>query len=135
MVVETRELRSAGVGLLCAVLLGALAGCAGTAENQPKTAYYRCADTARFGVTPMKKDKIELSRSPNRYTLSRVETASGVKYASSKASFWNQDEEAVVTVGDKTYSGCKLDTVQSDPGSISTLQRFLMQGTSGGGQR
>jgi membrane-bound inhibitor of C-type lysozyme len=136
MVVETRERRSVGVGLLCAVLLGALAGCADTAENQPKTAYYRCADTARFGVTPMKKDKIELSRSPNRYTLSRVEAASGVKYASSKASFWNQGEEALVTVGDKSYSGCRLDNVQSDPESISTLQRFLMQGgTGGGGQR
>jgi hypothetical protein len=86
-------------------------------------------------VTPLKNDKLELSRSPNRYTLKRVEAASGAKYESSKASFWNQGEAALITVGDKSFTNCKLDNVQSDPGSISTLQRFLLQGGGGGGQR
>ena len=135
MVVGTHAVRS--IALLCAtaLLIAGLAGCAGTPEEEPKTAYYRCADTSRFGVTPLKNDKIELSRSPNRYTLKRVEAASGTKYASSKASFWNHGEEALIAVGDKSYAGCKLDNVQSDPDSISTLQRFLMQGGAGGGQR
>ena len=135
MVVGSRDARSGSAGLVCSVLLATLTGCAGTAEDQAKTAYYRCADTARFGVTPLKNDKIELSRSPNRYTLPRVEAASGAKYASSKASFWNQGEEALITVGDKSHTGCKLDNVQSDPESISALQRFLFQGGGGGGQR
>jgi membrane-bound inhibitor of C-type lysozyme len=113
-----------------------LAGCAGAPEDAPKTVYYRCADTSRFGVTPLKDDKLELSRSPNRYTLKRVEAGSGVKYASSKASFWNQGEEAQIEVGDKRYTACRLDNVQSDSASVLRLQRlFLQSGGSTGGQR
>jgi membrane-bound inhibitor of C-type lysozyme len=137
VVLGTHAISRAVLDCAAVLLMAGLAGCAGTPEEQPKTAYYRCADTSRFGVTPLKNDKIELSRSPNRYTLKRVEAASGSKYASSKASFWNQGEDALIAVGDKRYSGCKLDSVQSDPASISTLQRFLMQGGTGGsgGQR
>jgi len=114
----------------------ALAGCAGTPEEEPKTVYYRCGDTSRFGVTLLKDNKLELSRSPNRYTLKRVEAASGVKYASSKASFWNQGEEAQIEVGDKRFTACTLDNMQSDPASVSRLQRLLLQGGGGtGGQR
>ena len=113
---------AASVRLALATLIAAAAaGCAGKPEEEEKTVYYR----------------IELSRSPNRYTLKKAESASGVKYASAKASFWNQGEEALIEVGDKRYSGCRLDSVQSDPGSVSRLQRLFMQGISGGtgGQR
>ena len=33
----------------------ALAGCAGTPEEEPKTVYYRCGDNSRFGVTLLKE--------------------------------------------------------------------------------
>jgi membrane-bound inhibitor of C-type lysozyme len=129
---------AASVRLALATLIAAAAaGCAGKPEEEEKTVYYRCADTSRFGVKALKNERIELSRSPNRYTLKKAESASGVKYASAKASFWNQGEEALIEVGDKRYSGCRLDSVQSDPGSVSRLQRLFMQGISGGtgGQR
>jgi membrane-bound inhibitor of C-type lysozyme len=116
-------------------LLASVAGCASKPEDEPKTAYYRCGDTARFGVKPLKNDRIELSRSPNRYTLNKVDAPSGAKYASSKASFWNQGDTAVIEVGDKRFEGCKFDHVQADPQSIGTLQQLLMQGTTGGGKR
>jgi membrane-bound inhibitor of C-type lysozyme len=125
------------LALATLIAAAAAAGCAGTPEEEEKTVYYRCADTARFGVKALKNERIELSRSPNRYTLKKAESASGVKYASAKASFWNQGEEALIEVGDKRYSGCRLDSVQSDPGSVSRLQRLFIQGISGGtgGQR
>lgn len=126
----TRTVSTLPHALALSILCLGLAGCAGTPEEEPKTAYYRCADTARFGVKPLPKDRIELSRSPNRYTLKRVETASGVKYASDRASFWNQDEAATIEVGDKRYVECKLDNVQSDTGTILHLQRIFMQGGS-----
>ena len=141
MGIRTRHRCIAAVGLrhvAAAILLcGGLGGCAGTPEEEPRTVYYRCADSARFGVTPVQNDRIELSRSPNRYTLKQVEAGSGVEYASSKASFWNQGEEARIEVGDKRYTECKLDSLQSDPESVSRLHRIFLQGGSSGmgGQR
>jgi membrane-bound inhibitor of C-type lysozyme len=134
---DTSGSGAARLALALLVAAAALPGCAGTPEEEEKTVYYRCADTSRFGVKALQNARIELSRSPNRYTLKQVESASGVKYASSKASFWNQGDEALIEVGDKRYAGCKLDSVQSDPGSVSRLQRLFMQGIGGGtgGQR
>lgn len=126
-------LRCAAPCLLAGVLV-LLGGCASKPEDEAKTAYYRCGESARFGVKPLNNDRIELVRSPNRYTLKRVEAASGVKYASDKASFWNQGDEALIEVGDKRWSGCTFDSVQADPESIGRLQQIFFQ-TGGGSAR
>jgi membrane-bound inhibitor of C-type lysozyme len=121
--------RSATCLLACA--LAALSGCASDPEDEPKTTYYKCGDTARFGVTPVAQDRIELSRSPNRYTLQKVESASGVKYASPRASFAAEGEEAVIEVGDKRWT-CTFDRVQASPDAIGNLQQMFMLNSSGG---
>jgi membrane-bound inhibitor of C-type lysozyme len=118
------------VGLAVCVQLGA---CASSDEAQPKTAYYRCADGSRFGVTMLDSSKMELSRSGNRFTLKQVEAASGVKYASSRASFWNKADEALIETSGKTYTGCTLDSVQSSDEAVLQLQRALGKGIFGGG--
>jgi membrane-bound inhibitor of C-type lysozyme len=109
-----------------------LAGCA-SSEKRPQTAYYRCSDGTRFGVTMLDSSKVELSRSGNRFTLKQVEADSGVKYSSSKATFWNKGEEALIEASGKTHTGCTLDTVQSSDEAVLQFQKAFGQGGLGGG--
>lgn len=106
-------------------------GCATKKEPVYKTYYYRCSDTSRFAVKEMDKNRVELARGPNRYVLKPAEAATGTKYASDKASYWNKGDEVVFEVKDKTYTGCKLDSVQSSDDAIRRLQMNLPSGTDG----
>ncbi|MGH8694673.1 MAG: MliC family protein [Burkholderiales bacterium] len=109
-----------------------LIGCA-SSETRPETVYYRCADGARFGVTTLDSSKVELSRSGNRFTLNQVEAASGVKYGSSRATFWNKGDEALIEASGKTYTGCTVDSVQSSDEAVLQLQKAFSKGAIGGG--
>jgi membrane-bound inhibitor of C-type lysozyme len=126
---STRGLAAAGLALNLA-----LAACASAPEEAGKPVYYRCADGARFSVTPVDSTRVELARGGNRYTLTQVEAASGAKYSSSKASFWNKGEESLIEVGDKRYLECKLDNVQSSDAAVNQLQKLFGKslGTGGG---
>lgn len=129
-------LRNAGSLAVAACL--ALCACASEPEPAGKPVYYRCADGARFSVTPLDSSRVELARSGNRYTLKQAETASGTKYASSKASFWSKGEDALIEVGDKRYADCKLDNVQSSDEAVNQLQKLFgksIGGSTGGAAR
>lgn len=122
-------------GIAVAALLAASVlapGCATKKEPVYKTYYYRCSDTSRFAVKEMDKNRVELARGPNRYVLKPVEVASGTKFASDKASYWNKGDEVVFEVKEKTYTGCKLDSVQSSDEAIRRLQINLPSDTGGG---
>jgi membrane-bound inhibitor of C-type lysozyme len=98
------------------------AGCAHEKEPVYRTFYYRCPDTSRFTVKELDKNRVELKRGVNRYTLKPVAAPSGKKYASEVASFWDKGEDVDFDVKGKAYTGCKLDNVQSSDEAIRELQ-------------
>lgn len=125
---STRAVAGAGLALNLA-----LAACASDPEEAGKPVYYRCADGARFSVTPVDSSRVELARSGNRYTLTQVEAASGAKYSSSRASFWSKGDDAMIEIGDKRYVECKLDNVQSSDAAVNQLQKLFGKSLGGGG--
>lgn len=112
-----------------------VAGCAHEKEPVYRTFYYRCADTSRFTVKELDKNRVELKRGVNRYTLKPAEAASGKKFASDVASFWDKGEEVDFEVKGKAYTGCKLDNVQSSDEAIRELQIRLPSDTGSGQKR
>lgn len=119
---SSRFHRGLAAGALSACMLAT--GCATKKEPVYKTYYFRCSDTSRFTVKELDKNRVELARGPNRYVMKPVEAASGARYASDKASYWNKGDEAVFEVKGKAYAGCKLDNVQS---SDEAIRRFQME--------
>jgi membrane-bound inhibitor of C-type lysozyme len=122
---------------LAAVTLGIgvlVAGCAHEKEPVYRTFYYRCPDTSRFTVKELDKNRVELKRGVNRYTLKPVEAGGGKKYASDVASFSDRGEEVDFEVKGKAYTGCKLDNVQSSDEAIRELQ-IRLPTDSGGAQK
>lgn len=116
---STFPLKTAAVALSVGMLV---TGCAHEKEPVYRTFYYRCADTSRFTVKELDKNRVELKRGVNRYTLKPVEAPNGKKYASEVASFWDRGAEVDFDVKGKAYTGCKLDNVQSSDEAIRELQ-------------
>lgn len=112
-----------------------VAGCAHEKEPVYRTFYYRCADSSRFTVKELDKNRVELKRGVNRYTLKPVEAPSGKKYASEVASFWDKGDAVDFDVKGKAYTGCKLDNVQSSDEAVRELQIRLPVDTGRPDQR
>jgi heat shock protein HslJ len=75
-------------------------------EDLPGSTEHRflCSDLGTVAFRFVGPDTIELRAGEARFVLPRQRTASGARYASEDAEFWNKGDEAMLTIGDSRYT-------------------------------
>jgi heat shock protein HslJ/membrane-bound inhibitor of C-type lysozyme len=71
----------------------------GTSEHR-----FLCSDLGSVAFRFLGPETIELQAGEKRFVLPRQRAASGARYASEDAEFWNKGDEAMLTIGDRRYT-------------------------------
>lgn len=79
----------------------------GAAPRPGQTFVYACGE--RELVTRIEGDVAWIFSSTGTLRLPRVRSASGAKFESDKGMLWSKGDEALITVGEKTYRNCRND--------------------------
>jgi membrane-bound inhibitor of C-type lysozyme len=73
----------------------------------PRTYVYKCDNNFQFTVH-VDQDSAALILPDQRVTIPLVVSASGARYSDGKVTFWSKGNTALLEVGNKSYSGCKI---------------------------
>ncbi len=74
-------------------------------NHQDSTVYtFECDNGSIFTASYWGEDVVRLMASDNNYLLRQTESASGARFTSREAEFWNKGTEATITIGDDTLS-------------------------------
>lgn len=68
--------------------------------------HFDCGDAGKVEFRLIGPDTIEVIAGTNRYTMQHQRTASGARYESDGAVFWNKGDEALLTIRDQRFE-CK----------------------------
>ena len=94
--------------LVPALIVLAVAGCStpkyGHAPVTPQV--MSCAGNKPAAVTLFSPAEAKLKFEEKSYTLSRIETASGVQYGNSDITFWNKGIDAMIIRKDGSMTTC-----------------------------